>query len=958
MSTVQKKQTNLREKLAELLDFRKMRDRLSGLGLYIGKDRTNTDENLLVRGGANVDDLQIGEIAALVGGTAVDVFVYDTSRDSDGGKWRERTQHTSWYNEELNTATRGARREFPAVAVIVAESNKVTIYDGDDPDLGMWMVFDDNNRINMIYGLNTNPSSISVDIVNARLCVATKSGDPVGQCGLYIIDFIKDSGHVVNESPAGPYKYNGNITQRNAALNISVEQSYYSSIVNQECNDVAMTILPNAPIDQNTGLPVPTIAVATDGGVSVIKDDGTVVDFTTTQVVEKIQINNTHIYFRIIEGSNSYVGGMLIPVQDASFTGNMGPESFRFNNSGWSSAFSYTGSAIIDDIQTNDSNVLNIGSSQFLAKITNDHFAGHKDLGSQCYITSKYNTGWMPGDIKLATLSDTTVENIGVNSDELVKNGEFSSNINESDGVGWDLVSGTQSISSGVLTIQPTTYGGVEQIINVLPHKRYIFNVVVHSTTTGTARIYIGDSSSQGFYYNVPSLTVGAYNFVFTTSSDTVLKIKLATTGQSGSNVSFSSTSLKQTTELITNGDFSIDAAAENFATAYPDWGTWLGTCSVDNNKLSVIVSGEGEVAAAATTNFSTVVGQRYVVSFDYGYDGGASHLAFWIDDTNATGQANIYNSGDILSTDLARSRSVSFTATSSTTYLVFLAYGTAGSNVHGEFYNISVRPATEADRSVNNNYLQVIGEIDKAPVAPGADLVAYSGFSANDYLVQPYNEDLNFGTGDFCVMGWVKLNDSYGTEVGSIVAIADPSIKFYFKVNHSTGGFSLFLNDATKITSQYTASSGSWAFTTVRRSNGKLSISVNAQKNDTDVDYADSIDMSSSQETSIGYRLSNSDAELAASLALLRISKTAPTDAQIAKIYRDEKALFQDGAQATLYGTSDSVTALAYDEKTELLHVGTTSGRSDFSGLRRINNTTTAITTSISAHNNLIAEQ
>ena len=39
-----------------------------------------------------------------------------------------------------------------------------------------------------------------------------------------------------------------------------------------------MTVLPNAPIDAATGLPVPTIAVATDGGVSVIKDDGTVVD--------------------------------------------------------------------------------------------------------------------------------------------------------------------------------------------------------------------------------------------------------------------------------------------------------------------------------------------------------------------------------------------------------------------------------------------------------------------------------------------------------------------------------------------------------------------------------------------------------------------------------------------------------------------------------------------------------
>ena len=43
-----------------------------------------------------------------------------------------------------------------------------------------------------------------------------------------------------------------------------------------------MTVLPNAPIDDETGLPVPTIAVATDAGVSVIKDDGTVVDIRRT----------------------------------------------------------------------------------------------------------------------------------------------------------------------------------------------------------------------------------------------------------------------------------------------------------------------------------------------------------------------------------------------------------------------------------------------------------------------------------------------------------------------------------------------------------------------------------------------------------------------------------------------------------------------------------------------------
>jgi hypothetical protein len=54
------------------------------------------------------------------------------------------------------------------------------------------------------------------------------------------------------------------------------------ALVNRAVNDVAMTVLPNAPIDAATGLPVPTIAVATDGGVSVIKDDGTVVDINVT----------------------------------------------------------------------------------------------------------------------------------------------------------------------------------------------------------------------------------------------------------------------------------------------------------------------------------------------------------------------------------------------------------------------------------------------------------------------------------------------------------------------------------------------------------------------------------------------------------------------------------------------------------------------------------------------------
>ena len=92
--------------------------------------------------------------------------------------------------------------------------------------------------------------------------------------------------------------------------------------------------------------------------------------------------------------------------------------------------------------------------------------------------------------------------------------------------------------------------------------------------------------------------------------------------------------------------------------------------------------------------------------------------------------------------------------------------------------------------------------------------------------------------------------------------------------------------------------------------------------------------------------------------LSLMRIGAGAISAEQIKKIYDDERWLFQENAKCTLYGSSDAVTALAYDEVTDQLHVGTSSGRSDFQGLRRINNTTTAVTTAISAHDEFIIEQ
>ena len=211
--------------------------------------------------------------------TAVDVFVYDTSKDSDGGAWRKRTQHTSWYNETLNTSTRGSRREFPAVAVIVAESDTLTIYDGDDPDLPMWMVF------NLLGAVGTNSNMIprggsssesditSIACLNGRLAVGLKDvNGNVGE-GLAVIDFISELARIHRGSASGYTGaiYGVPISGRNSN---NVYSGDYNSlaVVSETINDVSMTVLPNAPIDPSTGLLIPTIAVATDGGVPVIRD--------------------------------------------------------------------------------------------------------------------------------------------------------------------------------------------------------------------------------------------------------------------------------------------------------------------------------------------------------------------------------------------------------------------------------------------------------------------------------------------------------------------------------------------------------------------------------------------------------------------------------------------------------------------------------------------------------------
>lgn len=747
---------------------------------------------------------QLAEIAASKAVTAVDVFVYDTSNDSDGGAWRKRTQGTSWYNETLNTATRGSRKEFPAVAVIVAEAAKVTIYDGDDPALPMWMVFNPaapgTANGPYIYAAAGSRHLSSVSFANGQMNVGSTLS---GGVGLFSIDFLEDAARLYTTSIVSPHKHG----QAIAGRNLSVTGQGYAiaeggrPIINNAVNDVAMTVLPDAPIDPATGLPVPTIAVATDGGVSVITHGGDVWDITPTDAYKitshVIFTDDNEVMFAWDNDADArFISVYNIPTADVS-TGAFG------YNSGSAKRF-YTArvaSVGVDLIigpsitAVTDITKAAVGQVGGLTLLAEDPVTPAN--GMVAYTTSTYNTGWMNGDIKGAFLSDTDDTDL-VGSGELVTNGTF-----DTDLTGW-----TEN-TSGVVTWD----------------------------ASGAAKVG--------------------------------------------------------------------------------------GGTGVTNTTFSQTITG-------------LTAGVTYALSFD-------------ITQSSGTGAGvRVYFDGDSMGGGVYYTTSQVFyvTPTSNSAELFFYRFR----NSTGEqlIDNISVKLA-DADRSVNNNGLIVNGTVTRSPVATGADLVAYSGFSASNYLEQPYNSDLDFGTGDFCVMGWFKLNAN-----GTYFVFdkqASPPNRF---TCYTSSGKLRFLTDGVDLLTTPTYGDAQWRLVSIVRNSGVSKIYVNGLEV---VSGSDTGDVSSSNPLRLGLSLGGT-AAFNGSLALFRISATAPTAEQIAKIYNDEKVLFQENAQATLYGSSDAVTALAHDDATNLLHVGTSAGRSVFQGLRRVSNTTTAVGTAISVSNGLVVEE
>ena len=403
-------------------------------------------------------------------------------------------------------------------------------------------------------------------------------------------------------------------------------------------------------------------------------------------------------------------------------------------------------------------------------------------------------------------------------------------------------------------------------------------------------------------------------------------------------------------TELVTNGTFDSDTtgwAATNGATL---------TQQNNGNPGGNINVASGPISNGYAYQSNTVViGKYYTLSFDhYHVDGSEGYV-----NIGTTTGASQYVYQPLGTSSSWTTYSFTIKATSTNLFTGF--YSRPNGNVR--YDNISLREA-DPDRSVNNKGLQVFGTIAKSAVSPGADLVGY-GFngSNSNYLLQPYNSDLDFGTGDFSVMYWFYQSTSPTTYQDVVSRTTSPlsdgnwtiqhfpndSVYMYHRVSGSWNTLGISGSDITH---------NGWNFIAVTRSSSICRMYFDGVQVDSRINAYTMTNTSAQLKISTRVDSTLYPLESGNSVALVRISASAPSPEQIKKIYEDEKVLFQENAACTLYGSSDAVTALAYDEVNDLLHVGTSSGRSDFNGLRRINNTTTAVTTAISAYDGLIAAQ
>lgn len=487
------------------------------------------------------------------------MFIYDTSKDSDGGAWVEKCQHTSWYNEPLCGKWLGAQASEAAARAVSgattgdyfqlttdgkfyklnAGAGTTEVFRGNKAKPGRIMtaigeaggvnVFDLTEKGQPMWRRWATTGALSIGNVSSIAC----GGGQIwvgGSTGVAQIDLAKDRLTVINTT---------NVRKQDALATTGANALVVTSgaiIVNAGINAVAMTVLPDAPTDVVTGLKVPTIAVATAAGVSVIKHDGTVVSGGAGSDYKSVAINKQGYLL-----SDSFNSGHVrnfgkIGALVASFT-----HETQYNDSSTVRVpfgFYITSGALLPNAAAG---YIENGVYRF-AENNGAYHAGLISL-----ISSRRNTGYCVGALKRCYLSDIDPGSISATT-ELNPDPTFNT-------IGaWEVVANCTiaAVANKLVLTATAAAPSAGYRFATVAGRSYVLAVTLDTRTqTGNTFINISNLAGEDWTSNLLSFNAGTvlgtyYLHFVATAATTKVAISGSTLATAGLTTSASFVSLKE----------------------------------------------------------------------------------------------------------------------------------------------------------------------------------------------------------------------------------------------------------------------------------------------------------------------------------------------------------------------------------------------------------------------------
>ena len=953
--------------------------------------------------------LELQEINTQVTGYVRDVFVYDTSTDSDGGAWRNNTQNTSWYNEPLNTSDRGSTKKFPAVAVLVIGTSTLRIHDGTKADLPLWMEF--NGEPGQNGRAVPNEDLYHVCAKDGKIFLSSSAPLLIHQNynGIWIQDFVKDESKRIYTTRR---RRSGGLADRN----IETDWTEYSTVGLNNSNgrifNTAVVALPNAPIDEDTGLPELTIVAADyDEGAVILHTDGTVntISVPSTQEVREVGFtskNELWVHFEETFSTNDVL--MFVPTLPTSDTASTAySEQYSKDSSLSFSGPNYTGYDYDQALEVVSNHGLAVGTSENVSQLG---LLYRGDEGNMvCSIGTDFNTGWMPDNTEVAILNQLSTNALPSSSTNLISNGDFSSAVNIyniQDG-GALLRPNGESVNMSPLTLSAGMSGDningryVKKSNNLGSSDRTFVKLAGHpmAVTAGTTytiqiRHYWGPTGSgiaNNTYEFLDAVTgqsiassSGSHYFPSSNYVRSIDTISITVPADyTGTNVHF------RLGVVMGVGEYYFDELA------IWDRTNWFIDAEVDDADGNLFqysgVNTNGQLVVHNRTQ-NSIAKQTITVSPNTTYT-----LSFDLIDRRRTssltkvavGFRSMLTSNQTAPHELQRNiigkNTCQFKTNSSETSVELHFHVGNTSDDYFVIDNIEVKEALENKAS---GFVRSFNIVDQTPlasvVATGAELGAIHRDPGNSYyptftdrgLVQPCDPVLQDGigigkdSGPYSFMFWAKKTNESSLRAALLHWTVDGEVfeNSTDTPNIGAGLNFIILNNQFRIEiTQGTGKdviSGSGTPTKFDKDWHHYAVTTSGDgvfKCYEDGVHLDTLDTSG--ETFVAaseipkFQLVVPVNGFDKGVALLKVCLQQVSEGNLKKIASDEKALFNSNSKATLHGASDVIEAIAYDYGTEILHVGTSAGMSNFRGLQRIDNTTNAITGHISAHNGLVAE-